>query len=80
MVTYSTATLINGDHVFVQIERYLARKSTGIVAISASQKHELANIYNVCPEDKLEIIPLGLDLNKFLNNEEKRRISGSCTT
>ena len=43
------------SNVFVQIERYLAKKSSGIVAISASQKHELANIYNVCPEEKLEI-------------------------
>jgi len=61
------------SNMFVQIERYLAKKSTGIVAISSSQKHELANVYNVCPEEKLEIIPLGLDLDKFSEKNEERR-------
>ncbi len=59
--------------MFIHIERYLARKSTGIVAISASQKHELAHVYNICPEDKLEIIPLGLDLDKFQHRQEEKR-------
>ena len=61
------------SNVFVQIERYLAKKSTGIVAISTSQKHELANVYGVCPENKLEVIPLGLDLERFLSDSEHKR-------
>jgi len=60
-------------NVFIHIERYLARKSTGIVAISASQKHELANVYKICPEEKLQIIPLGLDLDKFQNKQDEKR-------
>lgn len=59
---------------FVHIERYLARKSTGIVAISESQKNDLANVYKIAPEEKIQIIPLGLDLDKFqINKEEKRK-------
>lgn len=60
-------------NMFIHIERYLAKKSTGIVAISESQKHELANVYKICPEEKLEIIPLGLDLDKFRTDQSAKR-------
>jgi len=61
------------SNMFVHIERYLAKKSTGIVAISPSQKHELGNVYRICPEEKLEVIPLGLDLDKFQYKQEEKR-------
>lgn len=62
------------SRTFIQIERYLARKSTGIVAISESQRHDLAQVYKICPEEKIAIIPLGMDLDKFQTNQaEKRR-------
>jgi hypothetical protein len=37
---------------FIMIERYLARKSTGIIAISESQKNDLANVYRICAPNK----------------------------
>lgn len=58
---------------FIHIERYLAKRSTGIVAISESQKHELADIYKICEPEKIEIIPLGLDLDKFEMKQEMKR-------
>ena len=58
---------------FIHIERYLAKKSTGIVAISESQKRELADVYKICPADKIEIVPLGLDLDKFALKQEVKR-------
>lgn len=58
---------------FIHIERYLAKRSTGIVAISESQKHELGNIYKICEPEKIEIIPLGLDLDKFEIKQEMKR-------
>lgn len=61
------------SRTFVHIERYLAKKSTGIVAISDSQKHDLADVYKICPADKIEIIPLGLDLDKFRQDPEEKR-------
>lgn len=61
------------SRMFVQIERYLAKKSTGIVAISASQKHELTDVYRICPSKKMEVIPLGLDLDKFQVNQDDLR-------
>lgn len=57
----------------IQTERYLAKQSTGIIAISEKQKHELANIYRICPEEKIRVLPLGLEIEKFqLNNDVLR--------
>lgn len=60
-------------NTFIQIERYLARKSTGIIAISESQKNELSNLYNICTPEKIKIIPLGLDLDKFQQKQDIKR-------
>lgn len=60
-------------NTFIQIERYLARRSTGIIAISETQKHELANVYHICDEKKIKIIPLGLDLDKFQVHQDVKR-------
>ena len=62
-------------NAFIQIERYLARKSSGIIAISDIQKQELGGIYKICPEEKIRVIPLGLDLDKFQQNKEEKRAS-----
>lgn len=60
-------------NAFIQIERYLARKSAGIVAISDLQKQELSQTYRICPGEKIRVIPLGLDLDKFRNGMEEKR-------
>ena len=59
--------------VFKQIERSLAKKSTGIVAISAIQKQELSGIHRICSPDKISVINLGFDLEKFHENREEKR-------
>lgn len=51
--------------VFKSIERKLARKSHGIIAISDLQKKELTLDHAICPADKIEVIPLGFDLGRF---------------
>lgn len=58
---------------FIQIERYLAGRSSGIIAISDLQKEELCHTYRICAEDKIRTIPLGLDLNKFADNQDSKR-------
>jgi glycosyltransferase involved in cell wall biosynthesis len=50
---------------FLEIERYLASKTTKIVALSKSQREELTAVYKIAPEQKFEIIQLGFDLRKF---------------
>ena len=57
------------------IERYLARKSTIIIAISEIQKQELVEIHKICRADKVKVIPLGFDLSKFQENILEKRKS-----
>jgi len=62
--------------LFKKIERYLAKRSSGIIAISDIQKKELSEIHKIAPSDKIEVIPLGFDLEQFQENyEEKRQIT-----
>ena len=59
--------------VYKSIEKWLANRSTKIIAISEKQKEELSSIHKICDESKIEIVPLGFDLSKFrINTEEKR--------
>jgi glycosyltransferase involved in cell wall biosynthesis len=58
---------------YKNIERYLAKKSTRIIAISEIQKYDLAHKYSICREDKIVVIPLGFDLLKFQDNIIRKR-------
>ncbi len=58
---------------YKNIERYLAKKSTVIIAISEKQKEELTNIHKICKPEKVYVIPLGFDLSKFQDNQEQKR-------
>lgn len=55
------------------IERYLAKHSTAIVAISNKQKQELSETFNIAPKEKFHVIPLGFDLERFTKNKEQNR-------
>ena len=59
--------------VFLNIERYLAWKSSGIIAISNVQKNELSHKFKVAPDKKSFVIPLGIDLDKFQTNQGEKR-------
>lgn len=59
--------------IFKIIERYLAKKSSAIIAISQVQKKELSDIHKICKADKIHVIPLGFDLKKFNENTEEKR-------
>ncbi len=52
--------------VFLAIERFLARHTDCIIAISESQRQELADIYSIAPAEKITVIPLGFNLGPFL--------------
>jgi len=60
---------------YKNIERYLAKRSTKIIAISDIQKSELANQYKICESQKIEVIPLGFDLDRFQENVIEKRKS-----
>lgn len=59
--------------LYKNIERFLARKSHRIIAISERQKEELVEEHRICPADKVDIIPLGFDLNPFHEDRERKR-------
>lgn len=60
--------------LFRRIEKSLAKKSSGIIAISEQQKKELSSVYRITEKQKIAVIPLGFDLNPFQENLEKKRI------
>jgi glycosyltransferase involved in cell wall biosynthesis len=55
------------------IERYLARKSSCIIAISEKQKEELSSVHHICKAEKICVIPLGFDLDRFRTNQAEKR-------
>ena len=60
---------------FKTIERSLAKRSTGIIAISNLQKQEIGKIHRICKEDKIKVVPLGFDLKRFSDSRLKNRVS-----
>lgn len=59
--------------IFLEIEKYLADKSTKIIALSEKQKYELSSVYKVCNPEKIGVIPLGYDLTIFQKNQNEKR-------
>ena len=55
--------------VFIGIERFLARHTHAIVAISESQKNELAAVYKIASAEKIRIVPLGFSMEKLLGGK-----------
>ncbi|NDB33927.1 MAG: glycosyltransferase family 1 protein [Flavobacteriia bacterium] len=60
------------SRIIRSLERWLARRSNAIVAISAAQKKDLVEKYRIVPSYKVHVIPLGFDLKRFKPNETKR--------
>ena len=59
--------------IYKNIERFLSKKSTVIIAISEKQKQELCVDYKITSVDKTKVIPLGFDLSKFSENQIEKR-------
>ena len=59
--------------LFLEIERYLAKKSTRLIAISDLQKKELTQNFKIAHHNKFEVIPLGFDLTRFATDQEEKR-------
>ncbi len=59
--------------MFIEIERYLAKRTTAIITLSDIQKSELVDTFKIAPANKFEIIPLGFDLRRFEEGKEEKR-------
>jgi glycosyltransferase involved in cell wall biosynthesis len=60
-------------NLFINTERYLARKSHAIIAISEQQKKELSSDFKIAAPEKFHVIPLGFDLDRFRTNRQEKR-------
>ena len=59
--------------MYQRIERKLAVKTTKIIALSENQKEDLVEKYKICQAGKVDIIPLGFDLDRFAADDGQRR-------
>jgi pentatricopeptide repeat protein len=60
--------------LIILFERYLAKKTHAIIAISNLQQKELVEEYKIAPADKVFTIPLGFSLEKYSKNQSKKRV------
>jgi glycosyltransferase involved in cell wall biosynthesis len=60
-------------NMYKKVERYLAKRSSAIVTNSAKLKHELSETYKITNADKIHVVPLGFDLERFNTNQEQKR-------
>jgi glycosyltransferase involved in cell wall biosynthesis len=58
--------------VFIAIERVLGRFTTKVVAVSNSVENEVSLRYNIVPKDKVAVVPLGFDLDRFLRADKDK--------
>lgn len=59
--------------VYKMIERNLSEKTSAIIAISEKQKQELVEEHKIISSEKIHVIPLGFDLNRFRENQMEKR-------
>lgn len=52
-------------NLFIFIEKVLAYFTTYIVVVSEQQKKEIGEFYRIAPPDKIRVVRLGLELEKF---------------
>ena len=55
--------------MFVWIERFLARLTDVIIAISETQKKDLSERFQIAPAQKINTVELGFELTPFLRSE-----------
>lgn len=58
---------------FINTERFLAKRSHAIVAISDQQRKELVMDFRIASSEKFRVIPLGFDLDRFQTNQDEKK-------
>ncbi len=57
---------------YIKLERYLARSTSHIIALSSKQKQELSD-YGIARKNKISVVPLGFELAKFREDYQQKR-------
>ena len=63
--------------LFLRIERFLAKRTTRLIAVSDEVRDDLVRL-GVAPAERFEVIRLGLDLSHFAVGEAERRRRGAA--
>jgi glycosyltransferase involved in cell wall biosynthesis len=58
--------------IVIVIERWLARHTDCIIALSETQRSDLVETFRIAPAEKVFTIPLGFDLDRYLNAKISR--------
>ena len=58
---------------FIQVERALARYTDVVLALSKQQRIELVDRYRIAPADKVRVMPIGVDLDRFASVDRRKR-------
>ena len=58
--------------VYLEIERWLARRTDALVAVSVEVRDDLVRL-GVAPRDRFAVIPLGLELCRFADDSGRQR-------
>lgn len=62
------------SRLIVRMERWLATKTTRIIALSNMQREQIVDQYHICNAAKISVVPLGIELTAFREQRaEKRR-------
>ncbi len=59
--------------VFLAVERWLARRTDVLIAISPQIRHDLLDTYRIARPDQVQIIPLGFNLDRLAAIDEAAR-------
>jgi glycosyltransferase involved in cell wall biosynthesis len=59
--------------LIVRLERWLATKTTRIIALSVTQQQQIVHDYRICKAEKISVVPLGISLDVFANNRLQKR-------
>jgi glycosyltransferase involved in cell wall biosynthesis len=62
--------------LFLRIERFLATRTTRLIAVSDEVRDELVAL-GVAPAERFEVVRLGLDLGRFVVGEQERAARGA---
>lgn len=61
--------------LFILLERALSRITTKLITLSNSQQQDICSIYKISAASKTIIIPLGIQIENFIVDKEKKRMS-----
>ncbi len=59
--------------LIVRIERWLAGYSTALIAINQTLQHELIHQYRIASTEKIKLIRLGIETNRYLDSDGQKR-------